>query len=212
MYIIKYIIRIIHPVYFFYIRSIYIRCWKSDHVIRFFNGSGGISCEEKQIILNEHNRLRQLVALGQIHGQPGAANMMEMIWDDELAAIAQRWADHCAESHDSLRNVRRFAVGQNIARSWTTRPPGPYDGESNWRRQISGWFNEVQYYHSGYSKITGHYTQLVEVTIIWELYVYMDNMKNMDIYLVMKNASFEMCLTSSVPSLMNRFWKRRTVI
>jgi len=42
-------------------------------------GSGGISCEEKQIILDEHNRLRQLVALGQIHGQPGAANMMEMV-------------------------------------------------------------------------------------------------------------------------------------
>lgn len=44
-----------------------------------FTGSGGISCEEKQIILDEHNRLRQLVALGQIHGQPGAANMMEMV-------------------------------------------------------------------------------------------------------------------------------------
>ncbi|XP_014484388.1 PREDICTED: venom allergen 5-like [Dinoponera quadriceps] len=123
--------------------------------------SGSISCEEKQIILNEHNRLRQLVALGQIHGQPSAANMMEMIWDDELAAIAQRWADRCAESHDSLRNVRRFAVGQNIARTWTTRPPGLYDGEPNWRRQISSWFNEVQYYHTGYSKATGHYTQLV---------------------------------------------------
>ncbi|EFN78503.1 Venom allergen 5 [Harpegnathos saltator] len=70
-------------------------------------GSGGISCEEKQIILDEHNRLRQLVALGQIHGQPSAENMMEMIWDDELAAIAQRWADRCAETHDSLRNVRK---------------------------------------------------------------------------------------------------------
>lgn len=46
---------------------------------RHFTGSGGISCEEKQIILDEHNRLRQLVALGQIHGQPGAANMMEMV-------------------------------------------------------------------------------------------------------------------------------------
>lgn len=54
----------------------------------------------------------------------------------------------------------RFAVGQNIARTWTTRPPGPYDGESDWRRQISGWFNEVQYYHTGYSKATGHYTQV----------------------------------------------------
>lgn len=60
----------------------------------------------------------------------------------------------------SNRLVGRFAVGQNIARSWTTRSPGPYDGEPNWRRQISGWFNEVQYYHSGYSKTTGHYTQV----------------------------------------------------
>lgn len=58
------------------------------------------------------------------------------------------------------RFTGRFAVGQNIARSWTTRPPGPYDAEPNWRRQISGWFNEVQYYHSGYSKATGHYTQV----------------------------------------------------
>ncbi|XP_043259185.1 uncharacterized protein LOC122401244 isoform X2 [Colletes gigas] len=39
----------------------------------------GLSCEEKQAILDEHNRLRQLVALGQIHGQPAAANMKEMI-------------------------------------------------------------------------------------------------------------------------------------
>lgn len=54
----------------------------------------------------------------------------------------------------------RFAVGQNIARTWTTRPPGPYDSEPNWRRQISGWFNEVQHYHTGYSKTTGHYTQV----------------------------------------------------
>ncbi|XP_014601952.1 PREDICTED: venom allergen 5-like [Polistes canadensis] len=123
--------------------------------------SGRISCEEKQIILDEHNRLRQLVALGQIHGQPGAANMMEMLWDDELADVAQKWADSCAEVHDNYRNVRRFAVGQNIARTWTTRPPGPYDSEPNWRRQISGWFNEVQHYHTGYSKTTGHYTQLV---------------------------------------------------
>ncbi|XP_046819084.1 venom allergen 5-like isoform X3 [Vespa crabro] len=121
--------------------------------------SGRISCEEKQIILDEHNRLRQLVALGQIHGQPGAANMMEMLWDDELADVAQKWADSCAETHDNYRNVRRFAVGQNIARTWTTRPPGPYDSEPNWRRQISGWFNEVQHYHTGYSKTTGHYTQ-----------------------------------------------------
>ncbi|XP_011297127.1 venom allergen 5 [Fopius arisanus] len=123
--------------------------------------TGGLSCQDKQTILDEHNRLRQLVALGQVHGQPSAANMMEMIWDDELASMAQRWADTCADNHDAARNVRRFAVGQNIARTWTTRPPGPYDAEPNWRRQISGWFNEVQHYQAGYSRATGHYTQVV---------------------------------------------------
>lgn len=50
-----------------------------DIYVYHITGSGGISCEEKQIILDEHNRLRQLVALGQIHGQPSAANMMEMV-------------------------------------------------------------------------------------------------------------------------------------
>ena len=54
----------------------------------------------------------------------------------------------------------RFAVGQNIARTWTTRPPGPYDSEPNWRRQIASWFNEVQHYRAGFSPSTGHYTQV----------------------------------------------------
>ncbi|XP_008552386.2 venom allergen 5 [Microplitis demolitor] len=123
--------------------------------------AGVISCQDKQTILDEHNRLRQLIALGQVHGQPPAANMMEMIWDDELAATAQKWAETCSESHDNNRHVRRFTVGQNIARTWTTRPPGPYDAEPNWRRQISGWFNEVQYFHTGYGRDTAHYTQIV---------------------------------------------------
>lgn len=122
------------------------------HLLR----AGAISCEEKQIILDEHNRLRQLVALGHVNGQPGAANMMEMMWDDELAAMAQRWADRCSESHDSQRNVRRFTVGQNIGYSRTTKSPGPYDDEPNWRRRINSWFNEV---HS--NQRIGHYTQLV---------------------------------------------------
>ncbi|KAK0159064.1 hypothetical protein PV328_009991 [Microctonus aethiopoides] len=87
--------------------------------------------------------------------------MMEMVWDDELAATAQQWANSCAESHDTSRDIRRFAVGQNIASAWTTKPPGPYEASPNWRRQIAGWFSEVQYYRSGYSRTTGHYTQLV---------------------------------------------------
>ncbi|XP_001605587.3 venom allergen 5.01-like [Nasonia vitripennis] len=122
----------------------------------------GLSCQDKRNILDEHNRLRQLVALGQVNGQPSAKMMMEMVWDDELAAMAQQWADRCSETHDNARNVHRFAVGQNMARTWTTRTPAsPYDTEPDWRHQISTWFNEVQHYRTGYSSTTAHYTQVI---------------------------------------------------
>jgi len=67
--------------------------------------STGISSYDRQIILDAHNRLRQSVALGRVAGQPGAANMMQMVWDDELAAKAQQWADTCAHGHDPGRHV-----------------------------------------------------------------------------------------------------------
>lgn len=31
------------------------------------------------------------------------------VWDDELAAMAQQWADRCSESHDNARNVGKFS-------------------------------------------------------------------------------------------------------
>jgi len=65
--------------------------------------------------LEEHNRLRQSLANGKVKGQPGALNMREMVWDEELARISQRWADQCMPGHDQRRNVDRYAVGQNVA-------------------------------------------------------------------------------------------------
>ncbi|XP_076756623.1 venom allergen 5 [Xylocopa sonorina] len=124
--------------------------------------STGLSCQDKQTILDEHNRLRQLVSLGQIRGQPSAANMREITWDDELATKAQNWANRCGETHDSRseRDVRRFAVGQNCALWWISRQE-PYNDQPNWRRIINDWFSEVQHYTGRITKTTGHYTQLV---------------------------------------------------
>ena len=31
--------------------------------------------------------------------QPPASNMKQMFWDNELAAVAQRWADQCQVSY-----------------------------------------------------------------------------------------------------------------
>lgn len=60
---------------------------------------------EKQKILSAHNTVRQMIAMGQVKGQPAATNMREMVWDEELAVVAQRWADQCMPGHDHRRNV-----------------------------------------------------------------------------------------------------------
>lgn len=58
--------------------------------------------------MQEHNRLRQLVATGRYPGQPGAENMREIVWDDELAARAQQWADNCQFRHDPHRTISKL--------------------------------------------------------------------------------------------------------
>ena len=50
----------------------------------------------KDTILNKHNELRSLVANGEEErgvdgGQPKAANMRELAWNEELAEVAQRY-------------------------------------------------------------------------------------------------------------------------
>ncbi|XP_012159173.2 CRISP/Allergen/PR-1, partial [Ceratitis capitata] len=121
----------------------------------------GLSTGERDIILHEHNKLRQLVATGRYPGQPGAENMREIVWDDELAARAQQWADNCEFRHDPLRTINRFTMGQNLAIIWSTAPLDPTDGD--FPSRIQSWFNEVQKYSFGdaWSPKTGHYSQLV---------------------------------------------------
>ncbi|XP_055852107.1 cysteine-rich secretory protein LCCL domain-containing 2 [Episyrphus balteatus] len=123
--------------------------------------ASGITADEKKIILQEHNKLRQLVATGGFPGQPAAENMQEIVWDDELAARAQEWANNCEFRHDPNRTIKRFTMGQNLAVIWSTAPLEPDDGD--FPSRINNWFNEVQKYSFGasWSPKTGHYSQLV---------------------------------------------------
>ncbi|XP_017774052.1 PREDICTED: venom allergen 5-like [Nicrophorus vespilloides] len=127
----------------------------------------GVTNGDKNMILDYHNRMRQSVAMGQISGQPTAANMMEMKWDDELAQRAQKWTTSClAETHDGARHSSRFPVGQNIATMWTTaRPRTALDMMANFDYAIGRWFDEYKYYSYGpinpYSHSTAHYTQMI---------------------------------------------------
>nr|CAD7587688.1 unnamed protein product [Timema genevievae] len=104
-------------------------CDKGQHTMCIYKQSPGPLCveyeprplsqEEKEIIVNIHNRMRSDVALGkEMKGDPGpqpqASDMMQMVWDDELARIAQQWADQCTPVHDDCRNVAMFLSGQSL--------------------------------------------------------------------------------------------------
>ena len=73
----------------------------------FIKGSGALTFWDRNAILNEHNKARQLISLNQVPGLPAATNMREMQWDVELEKIAQLWADQCVAYHDISRNVNR---------------------------------------------------------------------------------------------------------
>ncbi|XP_042876308.1 venom allergen 5.02-like [Penaeus japonicus] len=132
----------------------------------FMLGTGGITCKDIETILSTHNTLRQKVSMGQVRNQPPALNMRVLEWDDELAAVAQRWADQCMPGHDRSRNVPRFTVGQNVAAAWTfDRDLGD---TPDFATQVEAWFNEVNQYGFPkgnvdpfrFNKATGHYTQV----------------------------------------------------
>ena len=67
--------------------------------------------------------------------------MQEMTWDDELAAVAQRWADQCQFGHDQSRDVPRYRVGQNVYQTTRSRDQ---DMQTMLREGIMGWYDEVK--------------------------------------------------------------------
>ena len=71
----------------------------------------GVTKEEITEILEAHNSYRAKIAQGkEMKGrpgpQPGAANMHELDWDPELAAIAQMHVDQCQFEHDCSIQLR----------------------------------------------------------------------------------------------------------
>ena len=110
----------------------------------------GLNEAEKNLIVRVHNELRQKVASGQeTHGnQPGASNMMKLVWNDEIAASAQRWADQCLAPirHDKIRSkCDGKYVGQNGFQESGPKYEKREDVYGNVERGIRAWYNEVTY-------------------------------------------------------------------
>jgi uncharacterized protein YkwD len=92
----------------------------------------------KQQILERHNLYRAQ------HCAP------DLVWDEEVAATAQAWANGCVWKHDSATSF-----GENLAyRSMNDSPLSTIDS----------WYGEVANYDfaaPGFSTKTGHFTQVV---------------------------------------------------
>ncbi|XP_046663004.1 venom allergen 3-like [Homalodisca vitripennis] len=76
----------------------------------------GLDDDQREAILETHNKLRQKVAQGREEDQPAAANMMKLSWNYEAENIAQRWTERCpTDGHDSCRRMKDGTpVGQNV--------------------------------------------------------------------------------------------------
>jgi len=140
----------------------------------------------KELIVQLHNEVRSKIARGACD-QPKAGCMGPVVWDDELARVAQKWADQCADVdylddekrkdphlfHDPhpQRKVAMFSdwqgVGQNVARDIAPGRRGVF----NATKLVGHWFRQIRFFDpagveefgSGNqcSRGVGYYTQLV---------------------------------------------------
>jgi len=131
-------------------------------------------------IVDKHNQLRRRVAKGLEkkgkegkRGQPGAANMMEVQWDEELAKMAQTWVNQCSEhAHDANRNVKSGQhCGQNYA--WMSSNSQKAKKEGPLKDSVDDWYKEVKDFDSDtiascsfnkkgtHTGVVGHYTQVI---------------------------------------------------
>ncbi|OWR44826.1 SCP-related protein precursor, partial [Danaus plexippus plexippus] len=66
-----------------------------------------LSCSDINTFISGQNAVRQLVAEGKVEGLPPAAEMNSVVWDEELAAKAEKWAASYPKSVDPDQTIRK---------------------------------------------------------------------------------------------------------
>ncbi|XP_018326061.1 venom allergen 5-like [Agrilus planipennis] len=135
----------------------------------------GMNKQTRKFVLELHNGIRNRIALGKIkEGNNGeAANMHELVYDNELEKIAQCWANYCEKDgfrhpHDSCRKTKQFNyVGQNLY--LIKMHFGNFTSTRFIEQSINGWYSEIKYmdktiidrFHGSERGNVGHFTQMI---------------------------------------------------
>lgn len=132
----------------------------------------GLDEGDKEEILRLHNTLRAKVARGEeTEGNPGpqppASNMRELVWNDQLAEVAEAWAKQCKQGHDQTADRKicsgKYFVGQNLHFYYGPSPVVDWENAVNaWYKEVADLPNEIAgSYRSLLPIKIGHYTQVV---------------------------------------------------
>ncbi|XP_059621347.1 antigen 5 like allergen Cul n 1-like [Phlebotomus argentipes] len=75
------------------------------------------------VAVDTHNRHRSNVAAGRVAGIPMATKMEKMVWNDDLAFVAEQHVKHGNFQHDQCRSFAQFPLsGQNLAIIYSSIP------------------------------------------------------------------------------------------
>lgn len=123
-----------------------------------------LPADARASLVDRHNELRRWVAQGKIPGQPPAANMSRLQWDEKLATLAKDWAEFCVldhRIHAGALPAWAEGTGENLFAMGAAELPS--DLKSVVEKAMDAWFEEHRHfaYPKECSRVCGHYTQMV---------------------------------------------------
>ncbi|CAH1407370.1 unnamed protein product [Nezara viridula] len=114
-----------------------------------------LSCHDINTILDYHNECRDKVAGGRTKLEEGS-DIWVLKWDEELAKVAQDYANKCTMTHNLERPK---ATGENLAWFATSQ-----NKRCDVKDLIKMWYDEINNYKPDVSityLLTGHFTQMI---------------------------------------------------
>lgn len=129
----------------------------------------GLSGDQKNAIVSQHNQFRNTVAGGNQYGLSSAARMLELTWDDELSRLAEFNVKYCNISYDFCHKTDNYPYsGQNIfsAQSFNNF----LDTNTVIQDAIKAWYSSSQYAtQNSLDYFTGYSQKFVSIQVFLEL-------------------------------------------